>query len=354
MPEAPEVRRYAEELSSALSGKVIESVSARTKAAKEWLTAHPAALEGKRINKIFAYGKNIVFVLDDDYYLYSHQMMWGRWHFSDDAQPERDRRERARIVVPGKVAMLYSAPVFEVGRGDPFKEIEFLRSLGPQALLDDGQKFDAAEFKKRLSKKENEHRTIGSALLDQTIVCGIGNYLRAEILFLLRMDPWKPVEDLKVSEVKALIKAIPEVTRRAYDMHGVTVTDELLKRYQSDSTLVYVPGKEYGQRHYVFRRTNLPCLICGNAVRQLRQAMQYGDHSAEHEASSDNEEGEEEKTRIMYFCPECQGVDLSSLLVERKNAVKDKAAKNKKLAKAVGVAPRVKVIAKSKIGSKRG
>lgn len=86
------------------------------------LLGHPAALEGKRINKIFAYGKNIVFLLDDDYYLYSHQMMWGRWHILRQTQElERDRRERARIVVDDTIAMLFSAPIFEIGQGDPFQ-----------------------------------------------------------------------------------------------------------------------------------------------------------------------------------------------------------------------------------------
>ena len=65
-----------------------------------------------------------------------------------------------------------------------------------------------------------------------------------------------------------------------------------------DPSLVYQQGREYGTRHLVFRRTNLPCLRCGEKIKQLRQPT-YN--------SGGNEE-EEERTRIVYFCPQCQGV----------------------------------------------
>jgi endonuclease VIII len=74
--------------------------------------------------------------------------------------------------------------------------------------------------------------------------------------------------------------------------------DSLKVTTSSDPSLVYQPGREYGTRHMVFRRTNLPCLICNEPIRQLRQATQM-----------QNDE-EEERTRIVYFCANCQGVDL--------------------------------------------
>jgi formamidopyrimidine-DNA glycosylase len=65
----------------------------------------------------------------------------------------------------------------------------------------------------------------------------------------------------------------------------------------SDPSLVYQPGREYGTRHMVFRRTNLPCLRCGEKIRQLRQR------------TSQAETDEEERTRIVYFCAKCQKVE---------------------------------------------
>jgi formamidopyrimidine-DNA glycosylase len=66
----------------------------------------------------------------------------------------------------------------------------------------------------------------------------------------------------------------------------------------SDPSLVYQPGREYGTRHMVFRRTNLPCLRCGEKIRQLRQK------------TIQDQDAEEERTRIVYFCAKCQATDL--------------------------------------------
>jgi endonuclease-8 len=65
----------------------------------------------------------------------------------------------------------------------------------------------------------------------------------------------------------------------------------------SDPQLVYQPGREYGTRHLVFRRTNLPCLRCGDKIRQLRQK------------TTPRAGEEEERTRIVYFCAMCQNVE---------------------------------------------
>lgn len=300
MPEGPEVRRFADDLARALAGKKILSVSARTKDARAWLTANPQALPGRKILSVTAVGKNIIGIIDGGFYFYSHQMMWGRWftHKKSEA-PEVEKLERARIVTTNSVAILRSAPIFRVGAADPFKAIPYLAEIGPDCLPSKGNEFDSKEFVSRLKKHGGSF--VGTAILDQSVVAGIGNYLRAEILFLARINPWTKVENLTRSELMRLTKLIPEVSLRAYQMNGVTVTDQLQQRMAIDDSLVYVPGKEYGRRHYVFRRTNLPCLICNEPVKQLRQSL-----------AKANEVEEEALSRIMYFCAKCQRVPLAT------------------------------------------
>jgi formamidopyrimidine-DNA glycosylase len=161
-------------------------------------------------------------------------------------------------------------------------------------------------FLEKLLTPVHSQRTIGAALLDQQILAGIGNYLRAEILFDCRLDPWRKIADLTADELERLIHSIPLMAQRAYTTGGFTVSDEARTRLQNDSSLVYTPGSEYGTRHYVFRRTNLPCLVCGSTIRQLRQVTKA------------DEEGE--KTRIIYFCPTCQetNVELKKQKSKRK------------------------------------
>ena len=237
--------------------------------------------------------------------------MWGRWQaFGTKGGPilqprkskpielpEKDRRERARIVVEGAAAILLSAPIFNVGQGDPYETIEILGTLGPDALPYRGP-FNRSEFLRRLLEYRDE--TIGAALLNQRIVAGLGNYLRAEILFNCKLNPWLTVGELSECHLTCLSKAIPRLGRDAYK-RSATASEKDRNRMATDPSLVYQPGREYGTRHLVFRRTNLPCLRCGQKIRQLRQR------------TTPMEEDDEERTRIVYFCAKCQGVQLQDV-----------------------------------------
>ena len=295
MPEGPEVRKYADALDAALTGRIIVSLEARTKEARKWLQDNEPRLAGRRVERVVSHGKHLLGYIEGDFFFHSHLMMWGRWQtFGRIELPEKDRRERARIVVKGGAAILLSAPIFNVGEGDPYDEIEILATLGPDALPYRGR-FKRAEFLRRLLEHKDE--TIGAALLNQCIVAGLGNYLRAEVLFNCKLNPWRTAGDLTQRNLSCLSKAIPALARDAYT-RGATAAEEDRKRMASDPSLVYVPGREYGTRHMVFRRTNLPCLRCGEKIRQLRQK------------TIQNQEDEEERTRIVYFCAKCQGTDL--------------------------------------------
>lgn len=161
-------------------------------------------------------------------------------------------------------------------------------------------------FKYCVSVAERSYRPIGAALLDQQIVAGIGNYLRAEILFDCRLDPWQKVADLTPDDLERLCNSIVLMAQRAYSMGGVTVSPEDRIRLLSDRSLVYQLGSEFGSRHYVFRRTNLPCLRCNDIIRQLRQVTRN--------------DLESEKTRIIYFCPTCQNTKVELKKVKSKKS----------------------------------
>ena len=295
MPEGPEVRKYADALDSALSGRAVVALEARTKEARKWLQENEQSILGRHVERVISHGKHLIGYIEGDFFFHSHLMMWGRWQtFGSNDLPERDRRERARIVVEGAAAVLLSAPIFNVGSGDPYKVIEILGTLGPDALPYRGR-FNRAEFLRRLLEYKDE--TIGAALLNQRIVAGLGNYLRAEILFSCKLNPWLKVGNLGERELTCLSKTIPRLARDAY-RRSATASEKDRERMSGDPSLVYQPGREYGTRHLVFRRTNLPCLRCGEKIRQLRQR------------TTPLEEDDEERTRIVYFCAQCQGVEM--------------------------------------------
>jgi formamidopyrimidine-DNA glycosylase len=302
MPEGPEVRRNAIMLGEALTGHPLRAVDARTREARAWLAAHRGDILGREIGPIRSHGKHLIGDIGGSHYFHVHLMMWGSWRVVAPDDPialERDRRERARLEVPATVALLFSAPIFNIGEGDPYRQIPILATLGPDILPEKGEAFDRREFLRRLLAPENRARTIGAALLDQSIVAGIGNYLRAEILFECAIDPWKSVEALDAGELESLCVAVEELSARALRHAGRTITEDVQDRMRGEPALVYEPGREWGMRHYVFRRTNLPCVRCGTTVRQLRQVTRAADPDVE---------DDEEKTRIIYFCPGCQNV----------------------------------------------
>ena len=301
MPEGPEVRKFADALDAALTGRAIVSFEARTKEARKWLHENEERLRGRRVERVVSHGKHLLGYIEGDFFFHSHLMMWGRWQTFGPNRgkrikvPEKDRRERARIVVEGAAAILLSAPIFNVGDGDPYDKIEILATLGPDALPYRGR-FDRKEFLRRLLEHKDE--TIGAALLNQHIVAGLGNYLRAEVLFNCKLNPWLTIGELTQRNLNCLSITIPRLTRDAYE-RGATAADEDRKRMASGPSLVYQPGREYGTRHLVFRRTNLPCLRCGEKIRQLRQKTMQ------------NQDDEEERTRIVYFCATCQKVEAA-------------------------------------------
>lgn len=307
MPEGPEVRKYADALHAVLTGRAIVSVEARTKEARKWLHDNEQRLRGRRVERVISHGKHLIGYLEDKFFFHSHLMMWGRWQTFGPTKPgprakpielpQRDRRERARIVVEGAAAILLSAPIFNVGEGDPYAQVEILATLGPDALPYRSG-FKREEFLRRLLDHKGE--IIGAALLNQRIVAGLGNYLRAEVLFNCRLNPWLTIAELTQRNLSCLARTIPRLTRASYE-RGATAADEDRKRMATDPSLVYQPGREYGTRHLVFRRTNLPCLRCGERIRQLRQK------------TIQIYEDEEERTRIVYFCPTCQRVEATAM-----------------------------------------
>ena len=302
MPEGPEVRRNADTLHDALAGQTIAALTARTKLAKAWLKDHPDAFVGRRVVSVRSRGKNLVGVVEGGLYFYVHLLMWGSWRVLHHVSPDEiDRRERARITTDtGVSAILFSAPVFEIGEtagdDDPLATHPYLATLGPDILPYPSQGAFASDcFVERLTLPENWGRQVGAVLLDQTVAAGVGNYLRAEILFACGISPFRRVADLTEGEIADLCRFVPEIARRAYETGGVTVPASVRVRMQEGrDRYVYPNGStEWGARHWAFRRTNLPCLVCHTPIKQKRQVTRQT-------------EAGEDKERIIYFCPRCQ------------------------------------------------
>ena len=88
-----------------------------------------------------------------------------------------------------------------------------LKCLGPDIL--NYQKGDFQEFLKRIKRKRND-TFICNALLDQKLLSGIGNYLRADILYLSKICPFYSIKKLNEKQLKLIFDNSEKVANRSY------------------------------------------------------------------------------------------------------------------------------------------
>ena len=95
-----------------------------------------------------------------------------------------------------------------------------LKSLGPDVLSPSGM--DASIFRKRFLSKPN--KTITECLMNQSVISGVGNYLKAEILYASQISPHRLCKDITSKEYGTLFDACYWLPRLSYKMGGATLT----------------------------------------------------------------------------------------------------------------------------------
>lgn len=285
MSEGPEVHRIAAQLNEEFAGSRIVAIDSRLKKAKAWLEEHPGLVEGKEVRRVSAAGKNIMWELEGDIYFQIHLLMFGKIRtYSLKHRVEYDRTTRALIVSTSRQAVLINVQVFNIGVGDPFSQVPSLMEIGPD-MCSPG--FDRELFLHRLNDPGNLDQEIGPVLLYQSVAAGLGNYLKSDILFECRINPWTLVRDLTPEEQACLAGTVPDIGLRALRNRGQTVTDDVLAHLQAEAEANGTTVR-WRDKHWVFRQSSRPCKVCGTPIKQKRQGPGNG--------------------RITFYCPQCQGV----------------------------------------------
>lgn len=137
-------------------------------------------------------------------------------------------------------------------------EVDFMKRLGPEPLAAD---FTADVLYDRLQRRKGT--TIKVALLDQSVLAGIGNIYADEALWGARIHPATKVAHLTKQQVAALHKELQYVLRLSIEKGG-----------SSDRNYVNAEGKKgsYISFARVFRREGQPCPRCGTAIEKSRVA----------------------------------------------------------------------------------
>jgi len=272
MPEGDTLFIAARKVGAALTGEVVTRFESPVPELKE------RSVEGHVVKDVRSQGKYLIVELDDGRALLTHLRMQGSWYASDkSAMPERLRAKTARdvrwddedttliietarsVAVLSRAALAVLAPLSEIERR--------VASLGPDLLSPD---YDQAEAMRRL--REHPDATIAEALMLQSIVAGIGNVYKSEVLFIEKVSPFRTVSELDDATLDRLLRKARELMRR--NLKGPRRTTF---------------GSFAGTPFFVYERSGQHCLKCDTKIGMLRQGNLQ---------------------RSTYFCPECQGVRL--------------------------------------------
>ena len=322
MPEGHSVHRIARQFALHFVGRRVEASSPQGRFA-----AGAAQLDGHVMTEAMAVGKQMFLEFDNGLWLRVHLGIYGAWDFSGDitadatiassngrigqtnqrgtvvgehedslssiGAPRRTRlrmAEQERLETPAdtfppepigavRVRLLTDATCADL-RGPtacdvltPDEVQAVIAKLGPDPLVDPGR---AAEdrFTATVLKKPTP---ICLLLMDQSVVSGIGNVYRAEMLFRARLNPHIPGRDLPEATVRALWKDWAKLLKIGVKT-GQMMTMDGLSKSAYDGAMA-----SRADRHWVYHRTGLPCRVCGTSILM-----------------------EEIGGRKLYWCPVCQ------------------------------------------------
>lgn len=277
MPEGPTIRNTADQLRAALTGQQITRFHSPLKkaAAEGWAEK----ISGQRVRAVRAHGKNLFIDFADDWTLYTHMLMWGAWEVHAQGEPWRREPRKARVVLETDThaAVLFSAPICQLLHASELAAHP-TSELGPDLLADTFGAAERAEVCRRLQAQGETE--IGEAIMNQTVMAGIGNILKSEILFAARVHPQRPAAGLSDDEFERLLATGQDMMRRAYDTGGFVQ--------------VFLPPalrQASGGLGYVYGRSGQVCLRCGETIAMVRQGPMQ---------------------RMTFFCPFCQPLDPAS------------------------------------------
>ena len=150
----------------------------------------------------------------------------------------------------------------------PEEIITGLKKLGPEPF---SEGFNPPYLQNKLNGRK---RSIKAALLDQSLVAGVGNIYADESLFAAKISPQKASGSLNKSEIKRLYESLVYILKYSIGKGGTTF---------SDFRDLEGSHGNYGGQAWVYRRGGKPCRECGKPI--------YKDTIC---------------GRSTHWCPECQ------------------------------------------------
>jgi endonuclease VIII len=257
MPEGDTIAYAANRIRPVLEGRVPESIT--TPQPRHALDRWPERLRGRHVTAIGTHGKHLFLHFEGALVLHSHLGMTGAWAVYADGRRWRRSPRRAWLVMrsEGHEVVEFDGPTLELVTEGRTRFDQRLAALGPDVLAEE---FDAPRFLRNI-RVDDQTRTTGDALLDQSNVAGIGNMWKAEGCWEASIDPWRRLGEVSDAELLAIV-------------------EKLRPRMQLSAREgpLAIKSRVYGL-------VGRPCPRCGERIRSR---------------------GQGDANRTTYWCPGCQ------------------------------------------------
>ncbi|MEM2077767.1 MAG: hypothetical protein QXH45_00660 [Thermosphaera sp.] len=256
MTEGPQARAIALLINQSLAGRRVENVFIRSRRIRVPLEN----LVSKKLDRADSYGKNILLFMGE-YSIRIHPLMYGtvKLYKIDEQHNRPERQVRVNVEFDEYRIVGFNTPVVEVDYAE--KIVSWLKStLGPDPYKPG---WNRAIVMERLRRRGGEK--IGSIVLDQSVIAGIGNILRNEVLFRAGVNPERTVESLCDEELQAILDAVEALFK------------EFLERL--------IMGEGLKNALLIYNKYNGVCPRCGSRIKYYRQ---------------------EPHKRKTFMCPKCQ------------------------------------------------
>ena len=277
MPELPEVETMVRGVRNDCSGRIISSVEF-VRCRRKPISVSPERktivqrLKGRRIEKVDRLAKRILLELDSQECLVIEPRMTGLLLLSEPPTAEHRRVVWYLEPVPDRASQME----FWDRRGlgtlsllTPNQLENLRRKLGPDALTITQQ-----ELQSRLSRTARE---IKVALLDQSLVAGIGNLYASEILHRSGISPLRSAATVTSRQIAKLHEATHHILNEAIRYEGSTLNDGTYRNALNKDG-------SFQNHHRAYQKAGIRCLNCGKAeIQRIVQAQ-----------------------RATFYCPRCQ------------------------------------------------
>jgi formamidopyrimidine-DNA glycosylase len=271
MPELPEVQTIVDTLRPRVLKQTITAVRLnRADILRPAGFNLPVHLLGRTISDIHRRGKKIILQLDDGNRFYIHLGMTGRLSVES---PSTELLTHTHLILElGPIQIRFRDPrrfggIWWLGTDESPDE-----NLGPEPL-----DIRPQQLAQRLAKTT---RAIKNALLDQTVLAGLGNIYVDESLFRAGIHPLTPANALSADQINRLDRAIKFVLRQAIRHRGSTLRDYFDANGESGG---------FQKLHAVYDRTGQKCRRCPAIIQRIVLGG-----------------------RSTHFCPRCQARRVSS------------------------------------------